>query len=94
MAAPIGAQIFGEVLPYLETIKDGEIEEETTQEIEVPNIQGKTIKDAISILKENNLQLVISNEQEGMDKENTIVKQQTPKSKIKVKEGSNIYAEW
>lgn len=94
VAAPIGAQIFGEVLPYLETIKDGETGEEEKQEVEVPNIEGKTIKEATSILKENNLQIVISNEQEGMDKENTTVKQQTPKATIKVKEGSNIYVEW
>ena len=94
VAAPIGAQVFGEVLPYLETIKDGETGEEAKQEIEVPNIEGKTIKEATSILKENNLQIVISNEQEGMDKENTTVKQQTPKATIRVKEGSNIYVEW
>ena len=69
VAAPIGAQIFGEVLPYLETIKDGETGEEEKREVEVPNIEGKTIKEATSILKENNLQIVISNEQEGMEEE-------------------------
>ena len=36
----------------------------------------------------------ITNIQEGIDKENTVVKQQTPKAGIKVKEGSNIYVEW
>lgn len=94
VAAPIGSQVFGEVLPYLETIKDGEIEEEMKKEIEVPNIEGKTIKEAEKLLKENNLKLVISNEQEGMDKENTTVKEQTPKASIKVKEESNIYVDW
>ena len=38
VAAPIGSQIFGEVLPYLETVKDGEIEEEVKKDVEVPNI--------------------------------------------------------
>lgn len=94
VAAPIGSQIFGEVLPYLELIKDGELEEEMKKEVEVPNIEGLTLKEAEKILKENNLKLVISNEQEGMDKENTTVKIQTPKASIKVKEQSNVYVDW
>lgn len=92
VAAPIGSQIFGEVLPYLETVKDGELEE-MKKEVEVPNIEGKTLKEAEKILKENNLKLVISNEQEEIDKENTIIKEQTPKASIKVKEESNVYVE-
>lgn len=94
VAAPIGSQIFGEVLPYLEIVKDGENEEDKAQEIEVPNIEGKSIKEAEKILKDNNLVANINNEVEGMDKENTTVKQQTPKAGIKVKEGSNIYLDF
>ena len=75
VAAPIGAQIFGEVLPYLEVVKDGEQDEQII-EIELPNVEGKSLKEAESILKENNLQMIISNEQEGMDKENILVKAQ------------------
>lgn len=93
VAAPIGAQIFGEVLPYLEVVKDGE-QDEQASEIEVPNIEGKTLKEAQSILKESNLNLIINNEQEGIDKENTIVKEQTPRAGIKVKEGSSVYIDW
>ena len=63
VAAPIGAQIFGEVLPYLEVIKDAEIGEEQVNEVEVPNIEGKTLKEAESILKENNLKMVLTQEQ-------------------------------
>lgn len=94
VAAPIGSQIFGEVLPYLELVKDNELEEEMKKEVEVPKIEGKTLKEAEKLLKENNLKLVISNEKEGMDKENTIVKIQTPKASIKVKEESNVYVDW
>lgn len=94
VAAPIGSQIFGEVLPYLEVVKDGMTEEDKLVEIEVPNVEGKSLKEAETILKENNLQIVISNEQEGMDKENIIVKEQTPKAGIKVKEASNIYVSY
>lgn len=93
VAAPIGSQIFGEVLPYLEVVKDAE-QEENISEIEVPNIEGKTLKEAESILKESNLNLIINNEQEGIDKETTIVKEQTPKLGIKVKEGSSVYIDW
>lgn len=62
-------------------------------EVEVPDIEQKTIKEVESILKEKNLSLVINNEQEGIDKENTIVREQTPKAGIKVKEKSNIYVD-
>lgn len=93
VAAPIGSQIFGEVLPYLEVVKDNEEAEQVKNDVQVPNIEGKSIKEAESILKENNLKLVINNEQEGIDKENTIIKEQTPKAGIKVKEEANIYVE-
>ena len=94
VAAPIGAQIFGEVLPYLEVVKDGETEETTLTEVEIPNIEGKTLSEATKILKESNLKISINNEQEGMDKENTLVTNQTPKAGIKVKEESSIYVDW
>ena len=93
VAAPIGSQIFGEVLPYLEIIKDGEQDEQVI-EIEVPNVEGKTLKEAESILKESNLNLIINNEEEGMDKETIIVKEQIPKAGIKVKEGNSVYIDW
>lgn len=94
VAAPIGAQIFSEVLQYLEVSKDGQNEEEINLNVEVPNIQGKTIKEAEKNLKENKLKININNEQENMDKENIIIKEQIPKSGVKVKENSNIYIEW
>lgn len=93
VAAPIGSQIFGEVLPYLEVVKDNKEGEQVKNDVQVPNIEGKSIKEAESILKENNLKLVINNEQEGIDKENTIIKEQTPKAGVKVKEEANIYVE-
>lgn len=93
VAAPVGAQIFGEVLPYLEVVKDGEIEEENTTLIEMPNVVGMSIKEASKILKENNLEAKIE-EQEGLDKENTPVKKQTPSAGIAVKSGSNVYLEY
>lgn len=94
VAAPIGSQIFGEVLPYLEIEKDAQInEEDIRKDVVIPNIEGKNIKEATSILKETNLNLVINNQQEELDKENIVVREQTPKEGITVKENSNIYVD-
>ncbi len=46
MAAPIGSQVLGEVLPYLEVEKDNQTEEETKKEVEIPNVVGMTVTDA------------------------------------------------
>ena len=94
VAAPVGAQLFGEILPYLEVVKDGETQEEKDVEVDVPNIEGKTIKEAESILKENGLKLVINNGQEGIDKASVIVKEQTPKALVRVKQGNNVYVDY
>lgn len=77
-------------MPYLEIKKDAENTEEIEQ-VEVPNIEGKNVNEATKILKEVGLELKIDNEQVEINKENTIVKEQTPKSGIKVNKGSAIY---
>lgn len=82
------------MLPYLEITKDGIVEGENNLELQVPNIEGKTITEAQNILKENNLKLIVNNEQEGIDRDNNIVKEQTPKAGIKVKENSTIYVNY
>ena len=89
VAAPIGGQLFSEILPYLEISKSN-IEENDNIEIEVPNIEGLSIKEAKKILKEMNLNLVISNEEIKNNNE-AVINLQVPKSKIKVKVNSNIY---
>ena len=94
VAAPIGAQLFGEILPYLEVAKDGELPEEQKVEVDVPNVEGKTIKEAESILKESGLKLVINNEQEEIDKTSTVIKEQTPKALVKVKQDTNVYVDY
>lgn len=80
------------MLPYLEVVKDGEIEEETPL-IEIPNVVGMSIKEASKILKENNLEAKIEDE-EGLDKENITINKQTPSAGIAVKNGSNVYLEY
>lgn len=93
VAAPIGAQIFGEVLPYLETVKDGETEEDKLTTVEVPNIEGLSIQEATKIIKDSGLEVQIE-EVEGLNKENTIVRKQTPNTGIIVNSGSNVYIEY
>lgn len=92
VAAPIGAQLFGEILPYLEIIKDGDTETINVQ-VEVPNVKGLSINEAEKILKENELQMQIE-EQEGLDKNNTIVSNQTPSAGVMVYSGSKIYLDY
>ena len=93
VAAPIGSQIFGEILPYLETIKDGETEE-IKNIVQVPNVIGLSIKEGAKILKDNNLEISINNEQEDLDKENIIITNQTPAQGIEISEGSKIYVDY
>ena len=51
VAAPIGGQVFSEILPYLEVNQGNTEEVEEVEQIETPDIVGKTIKEAESILK-------------------------------------------
>ena len=91
VAAPIGGQVFSEILPYLEVNQGNTEEVEKVEQIETPDIVGKTIKEAESILKESGLELEIENAPEELDKENTLIKEQTAKAGIKVKKGAKIY---
>lgn len=85
VAAPVGGQIFSELLPCLEIKKD---EETIIEEVIMPNITGLSIKEAEEILQELGLEIEIK---EGTDKENTIIKEQTPKEGIKLNRGSKIF---
>ena len=92
VAAPVGGQIFSEILPYLEVSQGNQEEVETVEQIETPDILGKSLKEAEKILKENGLTLNLENQNlDEIDKENTIVNEQTPKAGIVVNKGSNVY---
>ena len=89
VAAPVGGQILSEVLPYLEVNKVEEIE--IVEEVQAPDVLGKSLAEAEKILKENGLEAVYEIEGEEIDKENTYIKEQTPKAGIKVNKGSKMY---
>ena len=87
VAAPVGGQIFSEILPYLEVNK----EEEIIEEVMTPDVLGKNLKEAENILKENGLEAEFDSENGEIEKENVYIKEQIPKAGIKVNKGSKIY---
>ena len=93
VAAPVGGQILGEVLPYLELQEDKEREEEEKEEVEMPEIRNKTIEEAKEILKEYNLELEITNETEYTNEKEDIIKEQIPKPGIKIKKEAKVYVD-
>lgn len=93
VAAPLGGQILSEVLPYLEVKQGNPDEVEQVNQIETPNLIGKTIEEAEKICKEAKLQIKVEGlENEGFDKSKIVVNQ-IPQSGIMVKENSCIYIE-
>ncbi len=98
VAAPVGGQIFSEILPYLEVNQGNAEEIEVVEEVSVPNIVGLSIKEAEKILKEIGLELSIDGiteeNKETLDKENTIIKEQTPIEGIKINKGNKIFVNY
>lgn len=80
VAAPVGGQILADVLPYLELKKDNEQEEETIEEVEVPEIRGLNLQEAKKKLQEVGLEITVNREiAEGEKEEDITVKEQIPK---------------
>ena len=94
VAAPLGGQIFSEILPYLEVNQGNEEEVEKIEQVEVPDVTKKSLKEAEQILKEAGFTAVIENESQDLDKENTFVSEQTPKPGIVVSNTSKIYLKY
>ena len=94
MAAPVGGQVFSEVLPYLEVNQGNQEEVEQTEQVQVPDITGRTINEAQKILKDSSLEIVIENDSEELDKESIIIKEQIPKASITVNSGSKVYIKY
>lgn len=90
VAAPVAGQILREVLPYLELKEDNEETKEINESINVPDVKYKTLKEAESILKENNLKVQYDVEINKEDKEKIIVKEQIPSAGITINSGSTV----
>ena len=91
VAAPVGGQIFREILPYLEVNMGNQDEIEIVEQVTVPNIVGMTIKEAEKTVKELGLELNIENTVEGINKEETTIVSQTPTEGITVNKKSKIF---
>lgn len=72
-------------MPYLELTKKIEDDEQTSKKVEMPDVTGKTLKEAKDILKELGLEYEIGTE----DLEAVIVNQ-VPKYGIKVNTGAKV----
>ncbi len=94
VAAPVGGQVFSEILPYLEVTQGNTDEVEPIEQVQVPDITEKTISEAQKILKDNSLEIVIENDSEELDKDNIIIKEQIPKARITVNSASKIYIKY
>lgn len=90
VAAPVGGQILGEILPYLELKQDKETEE-NLEEVETPELRNKTLKEAKQILKELGLSLEINNMQGEIEESEAYVKEQIPKPGIKITKERKVY---
>ena len=71
---------------------------EVIEEVGVPNITGLSIKEAEKILKEAGLELSVEGvkeeNKESLDRENTIINEQTPTEGIKVNKGNKIFVKY
>ena len=85
-------------MPYLEVKQGNQDEIEVIEEVEVPNITGLSIKKSEKILKDAGLELSIEGiteeNKETLDKENTIIKEQTPTEGIKINKGNKIFVKF
>ena len=94
VAAPVGGQIFSEILPYLEVNQGNQDEVEQKDQVQIPKIEGMTIKESEKIIKELGLEIAIENDVDGLDKENTIITEQSPKEGITINKGNKVYVKY
>ena len=89
VAAPIASQVLGELLPALEIAPDNIEQIEQKKEVEVPEVRGFTVKDAIKVLQEAGLDANVNSDVD-INKEEEIVKDQVPKPGLNIYSGSKI----
>lgn len=92
MAAPIGSQVLGEVLPYLEVKKDNTSKEDIKKEVKVPNVVEMTISEAKKELEKLNLGIDYGETNEDVSEK--IITKQMPINGIEIYEGTNVIIEY
>ena len=81
-------------MPYLEVSQGNKDEVEQVEQVQVPNVEGLSIKEAEKITKEVGLEISIQNDSEELDRENTIIKEQSPREGVSVNKGSKIFVKF
>ena len=81
-------------MPYLEVSQGNKDEVEQVEQVQVPNVEGLSIKEAEKVTKEVGLQISIQKDPEELDRENTIIKEQSPREGVSVNKGSKIFVEF
>ena len=94
VAAPVGGQVFSEILPYLEVTQGNQDEVEQVDQVQVPNVEGLSIKEAEKVVKDAGLEISIQNDSNELDKENTVITGQSPREGVNVNKGSKIFVEF
>ena len=94
VAAPVGGQVFSEILPYLEVTQGNQDEVEQVDQVQVPNVEGLSIKEAEKVVKDAGLEISIQNDSKELDKENTVITGQSPREGVNVNKGSKIFVEF
>ena len=94
VAAPVGGQVFSEILPYLEVTQGNQDEVEQVEQVQVPNVEGLSVKEAEKVTKEVGLEISVQNDSEELDRENTIVTSQSPMEGVNVNKGSKIFVQY
>lgn len=94
VAAPVGGQVFSEILPYLEVTQGNQDEVEQVEQVQVPNVEGLSVKEAEKVTKDVGLEISVQNDSEELDRENTIVTSQSPMEGVNVNKGSKIFVQY
>ena len=87
IASPVAGKILSEVLPYLKVEPRYSPDEVIIKEVKVPEVRGKTIKEAVKILKEAELESRINGP--NMSDE-AIITQQSPRPDITITSKSQV----
>ena len=94
VAAPVASKVLNEALPYLEISKDNLTEEEIKTNVEVPNVIGRTYKEAKEIIQQCGLEITFRNEvEDGKVSDDFVISNQVPNSGVQILEGSSIIVE-
>ena len=67
---------------------------EHVEQVQVPNVEGLSIKEAEKATKEVGLEISVQNDSEEINRENTIVKEQSPREGVSVNKDSKIFVQY